>query len=75
MMVLQELRSRTCVLVKDRESKCLLLLVLFPAWQDGPRGRRSVMGAELQMDGTAVLLHRIRSHCCRCCLCPLAAEQ
>lgn len=35
----------------------------------------SVSGVELQMDGTVVLLHRFRSHCCRCCLCPLAVEQ
>lgn len=55
--------------VKDRS------VVLFPTWQDGPRGRLSVMGTELQMDGTVVLLHRIRFLCCRCCLCPLAVEQ
>ncbi|KAK1895456.1 Glutathione synthetase [Dissostichus eleginoides] len=31
--------------------------------------------SELQMDASVSLLHRIRSHCCRGCLCPLAVEQ
>lgn len=64
-------------LVKDRESSFPLFFppVLLPTWPDGPRGRLSVTGTELQMDGSVFFLHPIRFHCFRLCLCPLAVEQ
>lgn len=67
-------------LVKDRERVVYSFFfssspVLLPTWQDGPRGRESVTGTELQADGTVFLLHPICFHCCRLCLCPLAVEQ
>lgn len=76
--VYQSCRSWGPVLgrVMDTQSSFVFFLpVLLSTWQNGPTGKLSVMGTELQMDGTVFHLHHICFHCCRCCLCPLAVEQ